>query len=201
MHLKSAVTGFCLLFAVWAADAQAQELGCPNLQVAVDSVAFPEEAIKLGISEGNAVVAFTVGADGEVVGKEVKSATQPIFGEAALAIVSRLRCDKHSLSWQAQLPVDFRLRDAPSPALAEKLVCEEPAAGKFDFVRDAVRLGVTRGRVVVEFNSDADGRATDVVILESTHELFSKYALRFAKRLSCTPIGHKFRIPLSFSIT
>ncbi|KQU67924.1 hypothetical protein ASE08_17730 [Rhizobacter sp. Root16D2] len=83
--------------------------------------------MKLGISEGNALVAFTVGTEGEVVGKEVKSATQPMFGEAALAIVSRLRCDKHSISWQ--------------------------------------------------------------------------YALRFAKRLSCKPPGHKFRIPLSFSIT
>jgi TonB family protein len=201
MHLKSAITCLCLLFIAWAADAQAQEPSCPNLQAAVDSVAFPEEAIKLGISEGNAVVAFTVRADGEVVDKEVKSATHPVFGDAALVIVSRLRCDKQPTSWQTQLPVDFRLRDPPSPAPFEQKGCKEAASSKFDFPREAVASGLTRGQAVIEFEVDANGRPTNVVILESTHELFSKFALRFVKRLSCKPTSDKIRIPLSFSVT
>jgi TonB family protein len=200
MHLKSAITCFCLLFVVWTANAQAQAPSCPNLQAAVDSVAFPEEAVNLGINEGKAVVAFTVRADGEVVDKQVKSATHPVFGDAALSVVSRLRCDRRSTSVQTQLPVDFKWNDSFSLALFEHTGCKEVAPRALGFPREAIRLGLTSGQTVIDFQVDADGRPTDVVIVESTHEVFSKVARGFVEQLNCKPTSNRMRMPFGFRL-
>ncbi|NKI97122.1 TonB family protein [Rhizobacter sp. SG703] len=200
MHLKSEIACFCLLFIVWTVDAQAQAPNCPNLQAAVDSVAFPEEAIQLGIGEGNAVVAFTVRADGEVVDKQVKSATHPVFGDAALSVVSRLRCDRRSTSLQTQLPVNFKFGDPLSLALFEQTGCKGAAQQLLGFPREAIQLGLTRGETVIEFRVDADGRPTEVVILASTHEVFSKVARGFVERLNCKPTVNRMRIPFGFRL-
>jgi TonB family protein len=200
MHFRSAITCFCLLFIVWAADAQAQAPSCPNLQAAVDGVAFPEEAIKLGISEGNAVVAFTVRADGEVVDKQVKSATHPVFGDAALSVVSRLRCDRRSTSLQTQLPVNFKWGDPLTLALFEQTGCKEVVPSMVAFPREAIQLGLTRGEAVIEFQVDADGHPTDVVILQSTHEVFSNVARGYVERLNCKPTSNRMRIPFGFRL-
>jgi TonB family protein len=196
MQRLVAFASFFLLITAWnanvqaqaqaEAEAQAREATCPNFQAAVESVSFPQDAIALRMSEGSAVVAFTVRADGTVVGQAVKSATHPAFGAAALSVVSQLRCNRRASSLQVTLPVNFDLFG--SSYLAAQTGCKQtlPADGdEPGYPREAIQAGLEKGEVVIDFKVDEEGRPFDIVVAKSTHPYFSRSAYRFIELLDC----------------
>jgi TonB family protein len=191
---------------VWSTSVQAQEAVCPNLQAAVDSVRFPQEAIDLHVSEGKAVVALTIRADGAVVDPAVTSATHPAFGAAALSIVSHLRCNRRATSLRTALPVSFDLfGDSGSLTLADWTGCKRtlPAAGdEPGFPRGALQAGLEQGTVLIDFKVDEEGRIVDIVVVESTHPSFSRSAYRFVELLDCRGAekNKTMRMPFGFRL-
>jgi TonB family protein len=196
MQRLVALASFCLLITAWnanvlaqtqaQAEAQAREAACPNFQSAVESVSFPEEAIALRMSAGDAVVAFTIRADGTVVDQAVKSATHPSFGAAALSVVSRLRCNRRAASLRITLPVNFDLFG--SSYLAAQTGCKQTLPANGDepgFPREAIQAGLEKGEVVIDFKVDEEGHPFDIVVAESTHPFFSRSAYRFIELLDC----------------
>jgi len=61
-------------------------VACPTYAKAMGDVAFPREALKQGLEKGEAVIQFTVGANGEV--KDIKAVSgHPIFARNSIRIV------------------------------------------------------------------------------------------------------------------
>jgi TonB family protein len=186
MQRLFALVCLCLLSTAWSALAQAQQASCPNLQAAVDSVMFPQEAVALRITEGKAVVALTIRADGEVVDATVTSATHPVFGTAALSIVSRLRCNRRATSLRTTLPVNFDLFGGAGLLASHGCKQTLPESGdEPGFPREAMQAGLDRGEVVIDFKVDDEGRPVDIVVVKSTHPWFSRSAYRFIELLDC----------------
>lgn len=206
MQRLSALACFCLMTTAWSAGAQAAEPGCPNLQAAADSVRFPQEASDLGVSEGKAVVTFTVRADGAVVDLAVASATHPAFGTAALSIASRLRCDRRATSVRMKVPVKFDFFGAPYfVAEAERTGCKltlPPAGETLGFPTEALEAGLEQGLVVIDFKVDEEGRKIDIVVVESPHPSFSRVAYRRVELLDCKGTGEIriMRMPVGFRL-
>jgi TonB family protein len=67
------------------------------------------------------------------------------------------------------------------------------------FPRAAAKAGVHSGKVVASFLISSSGEATDIQIIESTHEVFADAAKRLLGRVRCSPEAAGVRITLPFS--
>jgi len=65
---------------------------CSNYTSVMGDVAFPREATRQGIDKGEALIAFTVAANGAVKDVRVVSASHPIFARSSLRIVAEYKC-------------------------------------------------------------------------------------------------------------
>ena len=71
--------------------------------------AFPKEAIRQGLEKGEAVIQFTLGANGEV--KDIKTirASHPIFARNSIRLVGEYKCQGQGREVLVQVPFGYKL--------------------------------------------------------------------------------------------
>ncbi len=82
---------------------------CSNFTAVMGDAAFPKEAIRQGLEKGEAVIQFTLGANGEV--KDVKTirATHPIFARSSIRLVGEYKCQGQGRDVLVQVPFGYKL--------------------------------------------------------------------------------------------
>jgi TonB family protein len=188
----------------------AEALPCSNLQALGHALAFPPEAIREGISEGDAVVDFEIQTDGSLAELTVMSSTNRIFGRAALDSVRRLQCSPLPTSRRVSLP--FRFLKSMSPTTAQAMratpvgqllnaVCDMPQGVALStmYPPKALDQKIKEAQVKVAFVISPDLRITQAQVMSSTNEAFSAPALEVVGQIRCHGIGAN--APLKTNIT
>ena len=73
-------------------------------------MAYPREAMRQGIEEGEATVQFTLTANGEVKDIKVLHASNPIFARSSMRIVAQLKCQGRGRDEPVIVPFGYRLQ-------------------------------------------------------------------------------------------
>jgi len=71
---------------------------------------YPRRARRLGIERGEALIQFTLKADGRVANVKALSATHPVFAQASMRIVEQFRCKGHAHDVVVRVPFGYRLQ-------------------------------------------------------------------------------------------
>lgn len=82
---------------------------CSNYSTVMGEVAYPRDAQRQGIEKGEAVVQFTVSANGTVKDIKVISATHPIFARSSVRIVGEYKCQGQGHDVLVQVPFGYKL--------------------------------------------------------------------------------------------
>jgi len=82
---------------------------CSNYSTVMGDTAFPKEALRQGIEKGDATVAFTLTASGEIKNVMVERASNAIFGRASVRVVSEFKCQGQGRDVQVRVPFSFKL--------------------------------------------------------------------------------------------
>jgi protein TonB len=82
---------------------------CANYATIMGSTSYPREAVRAGLDHGDALVQFTVTADGTLKDVHVVKASDPIFARNSERIVSRYRCQGQGHDVVVQVPFGYRL--------------------------------------------------------------------------------------------
>jgi len=186
-------------------SASAQAPSCPNAAEAARGTDYPNAALKDGLTSGKAVVEFVVQTDGTVTDAHVISSTHDGFGDAALAVVAKLRCDARESPKKTNLPVHFTMPTTPCDSSCSKQCGLSKVLGELGYPRAAEKLGMDRGDAVVEFTLWPNGRISGMTTIESSDYIFDAHlrtALLNAAPEVCpganTPI--RLRLPVSFAL-
>jgi protein TonB len=84
-------------------------VACSNYHSAMGDAAFPREALRRGLERGNALIQFTLTADGRVTHVETVHASNPIFAHASEAIVAKFHCRGQGRDVAVRVPFDYRV--------------------------------------------------------------------------------------------
>jgi protein TonB len=87
---------------------QSARAACPNYAKAFGDSAYPREAIKDGIDRGEAVMRFTVGANGEIKDVTPVSSTNRAFVRAATSIIREFKCVAGGRDVVFEVPFSFK---------------------------------------------------------------------------------------------
>jgi protein TonB len=83
---------------------------CPNHLDVRSKVAFPSQALRLGLS-GDVLVEFTVSASGTIANIGVVKSTNRVFNDAAIDAVGKFRCAGQGRDVRVSVPFNFRLEN------------------------------------------------------------------------------------------
>jgi len=199
-----------LLFHATLALAQGREHPCPMIQEVLQEVGYPRQALSDGIYKGEAVVAFTILRDGQTSDWSVASASDPIFGEAALAAIRRLRCNPRETDLRATQKITFA--QPPSCRGGDGTVAEcKPNAycPNYEGITQNLRLpdnifemGLTDGEVTIEITLSPDGQVKLLRSIASSSKVFETAAIESLQGLKCNAPGRELRLlaPFAFKI-
>lgn len=81
---------------------------CPNVRQVFSAVSFPREAVKERLRIGEAVVAFTVLPDNQIVDIVVVKSSHRIFAKSAIAVVKQLSCNSEGKELRLSMPFTYR---------------------------------------------------------------------------------------------
>ena len=178
----------------------AEDLPCSNLQALGHALVFPSEAIREGISEGDAVVDFEIQTGGSLAGLTLDSSTNRFFGRVALESVRQLQCSQRPAPLRMSLP--FRFLKSMSPTTAQAMratpvgqllnaVCDMPAGVALStmYPTKALDQKINEGQVKVAFVISPDLRITQTRVVSSTNEVFSAPAIEAVSQVRCHGIG------------
>ncbi|HTJ07447.1 MAG TPA: energy transducer TonB [Caldimonas sp.] len=84
-------------------------VACSNYRTAMGDAAFPREALRHGLEHGNALIQFTLTADGHVAHVEAVHASDPVFAHASEAIVATFQCRGQGRDVVVRVPFDYRV--------------------------------------------------------------------------------------------
>ena len=82
---------------------------CSNYTTKMGEAVFPREAIRLGLSQGEALIQFTLTASGEVKDVKTLRATHPIFARSSARIVSEYKCAGQGRDVIVTVPFGYKL--------------------------------------------------------------------------------------------
>jgi protein TonB len=82
---------------------------CSNFSAVMGDAAFPKEAIRQGIEKGDAVIQFTLGANGEVKDVRTIRASHPIFARNSIRLVGEYKCRGQGHDVLVQVPFGYKL--------------------------------------------------------------------------------------------
>ena len=85
------------------------QVACANYREVMSSIVYPRDALQGGI-EGEVVIEFTGGANGEIKDTVIKSSSNRIFNRASMAVVSNLKCQSGGQDIRVQAPISFKIR-------------------------------------------------------------------------------------------
>ena len=73
-------------------------------------VAYPRDAVRQGIDEGDALIQFTLTASGEI--KDIKAirASNPIFARNSIRIVAQYKCEGRGRDETVTVPFGYKLQ-------------------------------------------------------------------------------------------
>jgi protein TonB len=83
---------------------------CPNHLDVRNKVAFPAQALRLGLS-GDVLVEFTISASGAITNIGVVKSTNRVFNDAAIDAIGKLRCVGQGRDLRVNVPFNFRLEN------------------------------------------------------------------------------------------
>ena len=83
-------------------------VACSNYTTVMGEAGFPREAVRAGIAKGDALIQFTLGANGEVRDVKALSATHQIFARAAMKVVAEYKCQGQGRDVIVQVPFGFK---------------------------------------------------------------------------------------------
>ena len=84
-------------------------VACANYREVMSSIAYPREALQSG-TEGEVVIEFTVGANGQVKDPVIKSSSNRLFNRSSMAVVNQLSCQSGGQDIRVQAPISFKIR-------------------------------------------------------------------------------------------
>ena len=82
---------------------------CSNYATVMGDVAYPREALRQGLDRGEAVIQFTLTANGEVRDIKAIRATHPIFARNSIRIVGEYKCQGQGRDVTVQVPFGYKL--------------------------------------------------------------------------------------------
>ncbi|HZW72011.1 MAG TPA: energy transducer TonB, partial [Caldimonas sp.] len=85
-------------------------VACSNYRTAMGDAAFPREALRRGLEHGDALIQFTLTADGHVTRVEAVQASNPVFAHASEAIVATFQCRGQGHDVVVRVPFDYRVQ-------------------------------------------------------------------------------------------
>jgi protein TonB len=83
---------------------------CSNFSAVMGEVAYPREAIRQGIERGEAVIAFTLTANGQITNVRTVSATNQIFARNSIRIVGEYKCQGQGRDVNVTVPFGYKLQ-------------------------------------------------------------------------------------------
>ena len=84
-------------------------VACANYKDVMSSIVYPRDALQNGL-EGEVIIEFTVGANGQVKDAVIKSSSNRAFNRASMAVVNQLSCQSAGQDIRVQAPVSFKIR-------------------------------------------------------------------------------------------
>lgn len=84
-------------------------VACSNYTTAMGEASFPREASRIGLEKGDALVQFTLAANGELKDMKVLRASHAIFGRAAIKVVGEYKCQGQGHDVIVTVPFGFKL--------------------------------------------------------------------------------------------
>jgi protein TonB len=82
---------------------------CSNYVTVMGDAGFPREAIRMGLEKGEAVIQFTVSANGSVKDIRVVRATHAVFARNSVRIVGEYKCQGQGHDVLVQVPFGYKL--------------------------------------------------------------------------------------------
>jgi protein TonB len=92
-----------------APSIRSAQVACANYREVMSSIVYPREALKDGL-EGEVVIEFTVGANGQIKDAVIKSSSNRVFNRSSMAVVSQLQCQSGGQDIRVQAPISFKIR-------------------------------------------------------------------------------------------
>ena len=84
-------------------------VACSNFTTKMGDVAFPREALRQGLDRGEALIQFTLTANGEVKDIRSISSTSPIFARNSIRIVGELKCEGQGRDVTVRVPFSYKV--------------------------------------------------------------------------------------------
>ena len=85
------------------------QIACANYRDVMSSIVYPREALQSG-TEGEVIIEFTVGANGQIKDVVIKSSSNRVFNRASMAVVNQLSCQSGGQDIRVQAPISFKIR-------------------------------------------------------------------------------------------
>lgn len=85
------------------------QVACANYREVMSSIVYPREALQGG-TEGEVVIEFTVGANGQIKDAAIRSSSNRVFNRSAMAVVNQLQCQSGGQDIRVQAPISFKIR-------------------------------------------------------------------------------------------
>ena len=82
---------------------------CSNYMAVMGDAGYPREAIRAGLDKGEALVQFTLGANGAIKDVKIIRASNPIFARNSTRIVAQYECQGQGHDVFVQVPFSYRL--------------------------------------------------------------------------------------------
>ena len=82
---------------------------CSNYKTVMGEASYPRDALKAGIEKGEALVQFTLGANGDVKDVKVLRSTHPIFARASMKLVGEYKCQGQGRDVVVQVPFGYKV--------------------------------------------------------------------------------------------
>jgi protein TonB len=81
---------------------------CANYATVMGEAAFPREAQRANLEKGEALIQFTLTANGEVKDDKAIRSTHPIFARASMRLVSEYKCQGQGREVVVQVPFSYK---------------------------------------------------------------------------------------------
>jgi protein TonB len=83
-------------------------VACSNFNAVMGDAAFPREATRAGLEEGNALIQFTLAASGEIKDIKTVRASHPAFENNSIRLVSKFKCAGQGRDVLVQVPFVYK---------------------------------------------------------------------------------------------
>jgi protein TonB len=84
-------------------------VACSNYNAVMGQASFPRAASRLGLEEGDALIQFTLGANGEVRDVKALRASHALFAENSIRLVSAYKCTGRGVDVLVQVPFAYKI--------------------------------------------------------------------------------------------